>query len=86
MAKGDKRDIAKAKAAASEKKVTNKFVKEMAKRGVNVGGSGSVSARRPSVPVKPSMPVKQGTKNKMKAQGAKTMSSPTSGYGRAGKK
>jgi hypothetical protein len=77
MAKGDKRDVAKAKAAASEKKVTNKFVKEMAKRGVNVGGSGSVSAR------KPSMPVKTGVKNKVKAQGAKAMSSPTSGYGKS---
>ncbi len=77
MAKGDKRDVAKAKAAASEKKVTNKFVKEMAKRGVNVGGSGSVSARQPS------MPTKQGAKNKMKAQGAKAMSGPTSGYGKS---
>lgn len=31
---------------------------------------------------KPSMPVKTGAKNKMKAQGAKAMSAPTSGYNR----
>jgi hypothetical protein len=72
-----KRSGAAAKATASEKKVTNKFVKEMAKRGANVGSSGSVSARQPS------MPVKQGVKNKMKAQGAKAMSGPTSGYGKS---
>jgi hypothetical protein len=72
MAKEDKRDLARAKAAASEKKATNKFVKNAAKRGVNVGGSGSVSARQPSVAVK------TGVKNKIKAQGAKSMLSPTS--------
>jgi hypothetical protein len=43
------------------------------------GGSSSVSARKPSVPVK------TGVKNKMKAQGAKSMSGPTSGYGRSTK-
>jgi hypothetical protein len=77
MAKGDKRDVAKAKAAAAEKKGINKFVKNAAKSGVNVGGSGSVSARQPS------MPVKQGVKNKIKAQGAKAMGAPTSGYGKS---
>ena len=49
-------------------KITNQIVKESAKRGANVGGSGSVSARQPS------MPVKTGIKGKIKAQGAKTMS------------
>ena len=44
------------------------------------GGSSSLSATKPSVASK------ANAKNKMKAQGAKTMSSPTSGYGRAGKK
>jgi uncharacterized protein YecE (DUF72 family) len=34
----------------------------------------------------PSVPVKTGVKNKMKAQGAKTMKSATSGYNRRGKK
>jgi hypothetical protein len=34
---------------------------------------------------KPSMPVKTGVKNKMKAQGAKSMSAPTSGYGKSTK-
>lgn len=36
-------------------------------------------------PTKPSMPVKQGVKNKMKAQGAKAMGGPTSGYGKSTK-
>ena len=35
---------------------------------------------------KPSMPVKTGAKNKMKAQGAKSMGAPTSGYGKTTKK
>jgi hypothetical protein len=43
-------------------------------------GSSSVSATKPSVASK------ANAKNKMKAQGAKIGSSPTSGYGRAGKK
>lgn len=73
------------KANAFEKKATNKFVKEMAKRGVNVGGSGSVSARKPSVPVKPSA-AKAGAANKMKAQGSKSMSTPTMGYNKLGNK
>ena len=70
---GSRISPAKARAIIKAEKIeTNKFVREMAKRGVNVGGSGSVSAR------KPSMPVKTGAKNKIKAQGAKSMLSPTS--------
>jgi Fe-S cluster biosynthesis and repair protein YggX len=44
------------------------------------GGSSSVSATKPSVASK------ANAKNKMKAQGAKIGSSPTSGYGKKGKK
>ena len=36
-------------------------------------------------PTKPSVAVKTGVKNKMKAQGAKSMSAPTSGYGKSTK-
>ena len=36
-------------------------------------------------PVKPSVASKANAKNKVKAQGAKSMSSPTSGYGKATK-
>lgn len=42
-------------------------------------GSSSVSAKMPSVATK------ANAKNKMKAQGAKSMSSPTSGYGKSTK-
>jgi hypothetical protein len=82
--------------SASQIKAWNKAQRDANKvgRGVKVratssssvtkGGSfkaaNSVSAR------KPSMPVKTGVKNKMKAQGAKINSSPTSGYSRRGKK
>ena len=60
----------------AEKATTDKFVKNAAKRGVNVGGSGSLSASKPSVASK------TNAKNKMKAN-PKAMSGPTSGYGKS---
>jgi uncharacterized protein YecE (DUF72 family) len=48
--------------------------------------SSTVRKAKTNSPTKPSMPVKTGVKNKMKAQGAKTMKSATSGYNRRGKK
>lgn len=80
MAKGDKTDVAKAKATVVKKKAINKFFKEIDKRGTARASGSTNSARQPS------MPVKTGAKNKMKAQGAKAMSSPTSGYGKTTKK
>ena len=80
MAKGDKRDVASAKAAASKKKATNQFFKEIDKRGVARAAGSQTSARMPSVASK------ANAKNKMKAQGAKIGTSATSGYGKKGKK
>ena len=76
---GSRISPAKARAIVkAEKLETNRFVKSAAKSGANVGGSGSVSAR------KPSMPVKTGVKNKLKTQGkAATLSGK--GYSRTGK-
>ena len=91
MAKDDKKDIAKAKQAIATKKqrkainsklnMLDQEVKHAVKRGATKYGSGPLKdgAR------KPSMPVKTGAKNKMKAQGAKAMGAPTSGYGKATK-
>jgi hypothetical protein len=53
--------------------------------GVRVTSSGIKAAKTNSA-TKPSMPVKTGAKNKMKAQGAKSMGAPTSGYGKTTKK
>ena len=88
MAKGDKQDVARAKktvgkaqrkAINSERNMTDRMVKDAVKRGATKYGSGPLKdAAR-----KPSMPVKTGVKNKIKAQGAKAMSTPTSGYGKS---
>jgi hypothetical protein len=54
-----------------------------ARRGLvdKVSSSGYKFNSRKSVsPVKPSVPVKTGIKGKVKAQGAKSLSAPTSGY------
>ena len=77
MAKGDKQDVAKAKSVVVKKKAISKFFKEVDKQGVARASGSTNSARQPS------MPVKQGAKNKMKAQGAKAMGGPTSGYGKS---
>jgi hypothetical protein len=45
--------------------------------------SSKVKVSKTNSATKPSMPVKQGVKNKVKAQGAKAMSAPTSGYGKS---
>lgn len=45
--------------------------------------SSTVRKTKTNSPTQPSMPVKQGVKNKLKAQGAKSMSGPTSGYGKS---
>ncbi len=90
MAKGDKQDVARAKAVVAKKqrKATNsklnmldREVKNAVKRGATKYGSGSLKdgAR------KPSMPVKTGVKNKTKAQGAKALSAPTDRYSRRSK-
>jgi len=76
MAKGDKQDVSKAKAAVVKKKAVSKFFKEIDKRGTARAAGSTNSARQPS------MPVKQGAKNKVKAN-PKSMSSPTSGYGKS---
>ena len=47
--------------------------------------SSTYKAAKTNSATKPSMPVKTGVKNKMKAQGAKSMSAPTSGYGKSTK-
>jgi hypothetical protein len=80
VAKGDKQDVSKAKAAVVKKKAVSKFFKEIDKRGIARAAGSTNSARQPS------MPVKTNAKNKMKAQGAKIGSSATSGYGKKGKK
>lgn len=96
MAKGDKQDVAKAKSAAAGKvkisnpKAFNKASKAGAKTGTNfmnmkATSSGYKLAKTNSA-TKPSMPVKTGAKNKMKAQGGKIGSSATSGYGKTTKK
>ena len=100
MAKEEKLDIRNAKrtANAMSKKglrVSNSAAKELnktnradVKRGSSYGfkvtSSGAKSAKTNS-PVKPSVASKANAKNKVKAQGAKSMSSPTSGYGKSTK-
>jgi hypothetical protein len=71
----------------------NKEYKEKVKSGrvrdgIKVKSSGTESLKfgKTNSPRKPSVAVKTGVKNKMKAQGAKTMKSSTSGYNRRGKK
>ena len=90
MAKGDKQDVARAKKLVksglgnpkaslargasgqySSKDILNQAAKKAPK---------SVSAKMPSVASK------ANAKNKVKAQGAKSMSSPTSGYGKTTKR
>lgn len=70
-----------AKAFNKETRNANKAGKGASIRTTSSGfrAANSVSA------TKPSMPVKTGAKNKMKAQGAKAMGAPTSGYGKATK-
>lgn len=102
MAKADKMDIRNAKrtANAMQKRLlrvensaavqTNQRAKArvkagMMEKGMKVTSSGYKTTKSNSA-TKPSVASKANAKNKMKAQGAKTMSSPTSGYGRAGKK
>lgn len=89
MAKGDKQDVARAKKlvksglgnpkaplvrGASGKYSSKDILNQAAKKAPK-----SVSAKMPSVASK------ANAKNKMKAQGAKSMSSPTSGYGKSTK-
>lgn len=55
------------------------------KKGYNTvkSGSNSISPRKTSVPVK-NVTVKRGTANKLRAQGSKSMSTPTMGYNKLG--
>lgn len=101
MAKGDKQDIRNAKRTASKMqkgelrvgasaaKAFNKETRNANKAGkgasIRTTSSGFRAANSVSA-TKPSMPVKTGAKNKMKAQGAKAMGAPTSGYGKTTKK
>ena len=65
----------------------NKSNKADVKAGKSTGmkvTSSTVKAAKTNSATKPSMPVKTGAKNKMKAN-PKSMSSPTSGYGKATK-
>lgn len=101
-AKEDKLDIRNAKRTAnklqkrelrvsnSQATATNKAAKArvktgMMEKGMKVTSSGYKTTKSNSA-TKPSMPVKTGAKNKMKAQGAKSMGAPTSGYGKTTKK
>jgi len=95
MAKGDKQDVAKAKAAAAGKvkisnpKAFNKVSKAGAKAGTNfmnmkATSSGYKLAKTNSA-TKPSMPVKNGVKNKVKAQGPKMLKGGLNYSGRKGK-
>ena len=93
--KEDKLDIRNAKRSASARKkgglrVSNSAAKELnktnkadVKRGSSYGfkvrSSGAKLAKTNS-PTKPSVASKVNAKNKMKAQGARAMSGPTSGY------
>jgi hypothetical protein len=101
MAKGDKLDIRNAKRSAaklakgelrvgaSAAKAFNKETRNANKAGKGANIRTTSSGFKPANSVsatKPSMPVKTGVKNKMKAQGAKSMSAPTSGYGKTTKK
>ncbi len=72
-------------------KETNAERKNMAKKGysqpkVTKGTDGFKMIGKSISATKPSMPVKTGVKNKVKAQGAKSMGAPTSGYGKTTKK
>ncbi len=100
MAKEDKMDIRNAKRTADkmrrkELRISNSAAKDLnktnradVKRGSSFGfkvtSSGSKLAKTNS-PTKPSVASKANAKNKMKAQGAKSMSAPTSGYGKSTK-
>ena len=100
MADFDKNDTRNAKRTASkmrkrELRVSNKGAvqfnksnKADVKAGKSTGmkvTSSTVRAAKTNSATKPSMPVKTGAKNKMKAQGAKATGAPTSGYGKATK-
>jgi hypothetical protein len=102
MAKGDKTDVAKAKRAVSKKGLhgpygaTTKQVNAERKMDAKKSGYSQPKAAKGSdgfkmigksiSAKKPSVAVKTGAKNKMKAQGAKIGSSATSGYGKTTKK
>jgi hypothetical protein len=101
MADFEKNDTRNAKRTASkmrkrELRVSNKGAvqfnksnKADVKAGKSTGmkvTSSTVKAAKTNSAKMPSVPVKTGVKNKMKAQGAKTMKSATSGYNRRGKK
>jgi hypothetical protein len=101
MAKGDKKDIARAKAAATTKAKISKYNSpasqaQRAKESLtkNPKALSTKTAAQMTPKQKASAMAKEQAKAvknraafaKMKAQGAKIGSSPTSGYGRAGKK
>ena len=100
--KEDKLDIRNAKRTESklrkgQLRLSNSAAKEWNKsaKASQKAGTSKVQAKVTSSTIrlsktnsatKPSMPVKTGVKNKMKAQGAKIGTSATSGYGKKGKK
>lgn len=99
--KEDKMDIRNAKRTANQMRKGGLRLSNKAAVKFNQSSKAEVKAGRPNGGLKttssgfkvtktnsarkPSMPVKQGVKNKMKAQGAKSMSGPTSGYGKSTK-
>ena len=102
MAKGDKTDVRNAKRTAnamkkgglrvsnSQASTTNQRAKArvkdgMMEKGMNVKSSGFKTTKSNSAKM-PSVASKANAKNKMKAQGAKSMGAPTSGYGKTTKK
>jgi hypothetical protein len=90
----DKTDARNAKRTAGKIRITkakafNQASKAGAKAGTNfmnmkATSSGYKLAKTNSA-TKPSVATKQNAKNKMKAQGAKAMGAPTSGYGKSTK-
>ena len=102
MAKGDKQDVRNAKRTADKMRQhtlrvsnsgateINKLSKEQVKSGKTKTGikatSSGMRAAKTNSARQPSVAVKTGAKNKIKAQGAKAMSAPTSGYGKTTKK
>ncbi len=102
MAKGDKLDIRNAKRSADKMRRgelrvensaatrLNKLSKSRVKSGKSLDGikatSSSMKAAKTNSAKMPSVAAKAGAKNKVKAQGAKAMGAPTSGYGKTTKK
>jgi hypothetical protein len=77
--------VSNSQASTTNQRAKARVKDSMMEKGMKVTSSGYKTTKSNSA-TKPSMPVKNGVKAKVKAQGAKAMGAPTSGYGKTTKK